>query len=314
MCQFTPRFVLPTLLAAACLVAGQTPASAAFIGGSAEITITHDSGFNDANGDPIVRSQTWDVADLTTEESFPTYSFPQQSLTDPASAGSSSAQGLTALRIDMEDERVWARIHPSRFEVNQDNPAGTALRPASLRFDYSTDVTYGEVWGRPQGPRQFMGVSGFIGDGTGAYIQFEAVETITARDADGNVIESVTSSVGGPELLSAEHDVVSGGGRIDRTVDSDGEVEIFRLLNYGSHTETPYSPPADFFPPPRLRPDEDYATLEINGYYEVLAKNDGSPSGIAVSGVPEPASAALVGLGALMLLPRRRRRAHTSVH
>lgn len=292
--------------AAVVVLAGPPVARAVILSGTLEATLTHDSGFDDALGNPIARS-THTTTSLWSEGYQNVFlELPEQSLADTQSAGFSRSEALTAVLVRPERDVIVPRFAGLSF-VEQSNPAGTASRPASLRLDFSATAMLEPAERTFAAVRFGALVEGFIGDSPGAFTQFHGEQTITARNLEGDVLASVTGSFGGPELLGPDHDVLHGGGRIDRTLEPDGQVDRFGTTNF--QIWTPYTPEATRDGPiPAIRLDEGVESLEYTGFFEIQAKNDGSPSGISATEVPEPASLALLSAGSLLLLRQRRLR------
>jgi hypothetical protein len=301
--------------------------------GTVDYTLTHESGYLDADGDMILRQETYpDMLPEGYQGGHPAF-LGRADLRDDDSAGVSTAFGSTFF-LNYSPHVAVPRVH-FRSSVEQNNIDDTAVGAAilNLTYDASFDLD-GNPWAAPI--PLLMSVEGFVGDGQDAYIQFEARANYTLYDADGNTVEpdwggqlpvasDGTETLGGSLPLN-EADFLNGGGRITYAMNGNkSQVDRFLVSNYGDYflrqdnpmalgmpwpselQERSFSPPRLFIPPEARR-------MEVSGFFEFQAKNDGSPSGITVGGeatIPEPGTAVLQALLALLALrgrPGRRRR------
>lgn len=304
--------------------------------GQVDYVLTHESGYLDAEGNMITRQVSYNDRDPGgLLQGSPAY-FETSELLDDDSDGASIARGSTFL-INYSPGNVVPRV-AGFSTVEQDNVDNTAVSAAKLNLAYSGRFDLDGVgWSMPI--IQVMMVDGFIGSGDDAYIQFEAKVNYILYDADGNVVmpenledpraSDGTERLGGSELMS-EVDFLSGGGRITRDMnDGSGEVERFVVSNYGYYFMNQANPLAfaeveegeenDVFPislaergfqAPRLYIPSSAVRMDVSGFFEFQAENDGSPSGITVSGetsIPEPSSLILFMLLAPLALSRRKR-------
>ncbi len=287
------------------------PAMGGFIPEVSEISysITHDSGFLDGEEQSISASfssaDRWGGPTPFGPAGPPLYFF-DSSLYDDDTPGASNA-----------DAAIWARGYPGSpyvftaphmmTSVTQNNPAAPSAGPASVRMEYDGWIQWVDDGTPDPLNRVMMYIAGIVGSGDGAYIQFEARQTMTALDADRNVLDSYTVGIGGSDPIIIGY--LDGGGRIDHLVmPGGGVIPSFRVGNYPPYP-TPFGFPGTYTGPPVFNLPAETTFIQVAGFYEIQAKNEGSPSGIFLSEspivlVPEPGTFLLLGLCALF--PRRR--------
>ncbi len=297
---------------------------------SVDYVLSHSSGYPEGtDGAVITRQQVFNnVVPGGVPGGKPAW-LPSAILSDDSGTdtpGTSFAVGSTFF-FNPSSLTAFPRV--SKFSsVEQDNKENTAVEPAKLNlaFDASFDLD-GNAWAMPI--PLIMSVHGYIGDGADAFIQFELQANYKLYDSGGaevapdNLGDPVASdgmeTLGGSTLITAS-DHLNGGGRIMREANGgSGTVNPFLISNYGHYTFQYANPMALGMPYPVELENRDFKApklfipptavrLEITGFFEFQARNDGSPSGITIGEtvIPEPGTLVLAALFLTLLIGSRR--------